>query len=279
VSDTSLLRRLRAVAASFVGQTVMIVVGVLVAFNFDRWNQTRQERVTTEGQVLALHEDMAENAHQLQRVLRLQCNSLDVTRDFLRRGSLTPPPDTLQRMIGESLSWYRLEPSMAAYEVFVGSGDLTRVSDLELLETLSSFYGSARAGFEGHQESMELATAMRLALAPLGTRVFEPGMMTRRLGLPWGVQDNELAATVRSETFTGLVAQRAVNELYRLGFQGELAKLADSALVQIDQYLDLDHGGPSEVESAHGSPDLLIPALCIWPVGVQRDSVRASLMN
>lgn len=149
----------RRLAAEF----AIIFVGVVLAFQFENWRESRQDR-EREGEALqALAEDFRVNRDRLADTRRSQSLTLEALDVWLRAAAgVDPglPADSLGMFWPFAISWYGEETLSGAYDGLTSSGDLGLLRDARLRSLLSEFYGVVDAGFEDHDNEMDLLMAL-----------------------------------------------------------------------------------------------------------------------
>jgi hypothetical protein len=217
-----------------VAEFCVIIVGVLVALQFEGWRDLRRDGAREAEQLEALLGDFQSNVSRLEQTASLQRRVLDASRILLEdfeRGRSIVPPDSLAELYAGALSWYALEPVTGAYDALIASGDIGLLQSTELRRHLAEFYGEIAAGFEDHENEMDVLALMLdeskdvlLGLAPQG----------------YGVEDLEgatpeaAALLVANRSVGGLLAWKVLLARNRLRRLEMLAAAADSIVLTIE---------------------------------------------
>jgi hypothetical protein len=140
----------RSVKAALV-EMVLIVAGVLIAFQADEWNDDRKAEAGAQAQLGALVADFQANQARLDTIMQLQDRVvaaqvalLNVVHGHNER----PGADSLEVLISWSYQFFRLEPITGAYDALVSSGDVGRVNDSKLRADLAVFFGHIAKPYE-----------------------------------------------------------------------------------------------------------------------------------
>jgi hypothetical protein len=161
-----------------VAEFCVIIVGVLVALQFEGWRDLRRDEAREVEQLEALLGDFQSNVSRLEQTLVLQRSVLEASAVLLEEfqaGRSTRSPSTVSRLFADALSWYAVEPVTGAYDALIASGDIGLLQSTDLRRRLAEFYGEIAAGFEDHENEMDVLALMLdeskgvlLGLAPQG---------------------------------------------------------------------------------------------------------------
>ena len=133
------------------GQVFLIVVGVLIAFQADEWNDDREADNRAQAQLVALAADFRANQARLDPIMRDQDRVVEAQVELLaviHGHAPRPPADSLIVLISWGYQFFRFEPITGAYDALVSSGDLGRVRDSELRVELAAFFGHIARPYE-----------------------------------------------------------------------------------------------------------------------------------
>jgi hypothetical protein len=165
---------------------VVIVGSILLALAADAWWDGRNDREQGEALVASLASDYQENITRLDDVIGRQEQIVAAIRELVMiiDGDVQrPAADSVVRLINEASNRQRFERVRGGYEAILGAGDLTLISNRELLRELAAFAGLAEEEFEDTEESRLHVMVMHESLGPLGTGLL--GSYGRdRLNLP-----------------------------------------------------------------------------------------------
>lgn len=173
------------------GELVVIVSGVLIAFQVESWRENIQAREREQAQLVALKADFEENALRLQDAERFQRRALRSFSRVLAFGSGDAPmlpADSAYRAFRHIRQFSRFEPVTGAYDALVSSGDLRLLQSQELRAELAAFAGAAGDGYEDEG----LAERLRAEFTLLGTRTVPMAWMAGDLGTVESFGDSEI---------------------------------------------------------------------------------------
>lgn len=172
-------------------ELVVIVFGVLIAFQVESWRENVQAREREQAQLLALKADFEENLLRLQDAERFQRRALQSFSRVLAIGSGDAPmlpADSAYRAFRHIRQFSRLEAVTGAYDALLSSGDLRLLQSQELRAELAAFAGAAGDGYEDEG----LAELLRAEFTLLGTRTVPIARMARDLGTVESFGDSEI---------------------------------------------------------------------------------------
>lgn len=185
------VRDRKSVGLRVLGDLIVIVAGVLIAFQVENWRENVQARQREQAQLVALAADFEENAARLRDAESFQRRALRAYGRVLAIGNgdaPMPPADSAYRDFRHIRQFARLEPVTGAYDAMVSSGDLRLLQSQELRAELAAFAGAAGDGYEDEG----LAELLRAEFTLLGARTVPMGRMTRGLGTVESFGDDEI---------------------------------------------------------------------------------------
>lgn len=217
-----------------VAEFCVIIVGVLVALQFEGWRDLRRDEAREAEQLEALLDDFQSNVSRLEETTlaqRVVLDASDLLLDDFETGRSTRSPSTVSHLFADALSWYAVEPVTGAYDALIASGDIGLLQSTELRRRLAEFYGEIAAGFEDHENEMDVLALMLdeskevlLGLAPEG----------------YGGEDLEGASAeaasllVANRSLGGLLGWKILLARNRLRRLEMLAAAADSIVLTIE---------------------------------------------
>jgi len=221
-----------------VAEFAIIFVGVVLAFQFENWRESRQDR-EREGEALqALAEDFRVNRDRLSETRRSQSMTVQALGVWLRAAAGKDPvasADSLGVFWPYAISWYGEETLSGAYDGLTSSGDLGLLRDARLRSLLSEFYGVVDAGFEDHDNEMDLLMALIDLSREESGRIVAPEGDLDRLGKLVDPRDVE---SIRSDPgLHGLLAWKMLMARNRLNRLDWLMDRADTIAALLPQPL------------------------------------------
>ena len=114
-------------AGRLLAEFAIIFVGVVLAFQFENWRETRVDREREREALAALAEDFRANARNLDETLVAQRRTSDAVRLWLRAAAGVDPgvgTDSLGVVFGHAVSWYAEELVSGAWDGLTSSGDV-----------------------------------------------------------------------------------------------------------------------------------------------------------
>ena len=217
VKETTRSRLLRAVT-----EFVVIVVGVLVALQFEEWRDEREAQSRGRAAVVALRADLAETLARIEGDIRRQNRTLEAQRQLLQlsEGSADlPPPDSMAALVTRAIMYQRLEPVTGSYDALVNAGDLRIIPDSELRSELAALFAVMGEGYEDEGLSMALRMQMIAALANTSDALAVTGSALRGpLGLPPGGRTAEYRALLDDPSYITMLMMVMLAEKYQLDY-------------------------------------------------------------
>lgn len=179
----------RILALRLLAEFAIIFVGVVLAFQFESWNDRRSEYDRETEQLRALASDFDLNKAALATTIEDQAASVEEINTWrlaLSGRPITISLDSLARMYPSALSWFAEETVSGAWDALLASGDAGLISDSDLRGRLAAFYGWLDLGFEDHDNEMDVLMALtefsKVELGPMTDPVI--ASFTRDSSLP-----------------------------------------------------------------------------------------------
>jgi hypothetical protein len=214
------------------GEFVVIVVGVVVAFQFENWRIATTERNREQEHLVALQLDFSENVSRFARVIEQQQEVVDRSVALLsimeRRTRVSS--DSISLLISSAMSWFRVEPMTGAYDALVGAADVDLISNPNLRRRLAVITTSFKAGLEDHQNAMDLLSLLQFEVSPYYTDL---ALWGSEIGLGRNDPVSASQGLLANERVRGLLFQNTLLEQFRLNRQRRLAAQVDTVLTQI----------------------------------------------
>jgi len=144
-----------------IGETALVVVGILIALQINNWNENRKNNIEAHKILLSLNEDFQANSSLIKYTahkVQLMSNHTNKLIQIIDKDSLTINPDSLGAYItvGAS-SWWRDKTVSNTYDALSGSGNINLISNKKLKKLLADFYASTKSGFEDENNLEQLA--------------------------------------------------------------------------------------------------------------------------
>ena len=124
---------------------VVVVLGVFIAFQVDRWYEAQQAESQALAHYDSLAADFAKNRERLLKAIGYadrQVNAALSLRNEARRTRVVLSIQELNRLFSETSGLPTFEAVDFAYQNLINSGELVGIKDLELRERLAEFYAS-----------------------------------------------------------------------------------------------------------------------------------------
>jgi hypothetical protein len=124
---------------------VVVVLGVFVAFQVDRWYEAQQAESRALAHFDSLAADFAQNRERLLKAIGYadrQISAALALRNEARRAEAVLSIPELNRLYSETSGLPTFEAVDFAYRNLINSGELAGIKDLELRERLAEFYAS-----------------------------------------------------------------------------------------------------------------------------------------
>jgi hypothetical protein len=226
----------RGVLPRIAGEFLLVVAGVLVAFQFDNWRATEIASRQAQEQLADVHADLLENQRRLAEVLGLQQMIVDRGRALLSimDQQVDIAGDSISSLMMGAIAFAEVEPVTSAYDALINSGDMRRIPNPDLLRRLAAFHGELSAGFEDHQNSVNLQHSIEVQLSPY---VADVAPWRAYVGLPEVDPTRAAAVLMSDKSFKGLLFLKLTMEQNRLDRHQNLAAAVDSMLALVEQEL------------------------------------------
>jgi hypothetical protein len=146
-----------------VGEVLLIIVSVLIAFQLEGVREERQAQSRADAQLRALLADLQDNQQRLQGVIRAQQRVVSAGRTVVRISNgnePVPAMDSVVFAVSYATQFFRLEPVTGAYDALVASGDLRLIRNDTLRSALANFMSDVREG----NEDEEISSLLRVEL-------------------------------------------------------------------------------------------------------------------
>ena len=147
----------------------IIVVGVLVALQVEAWRDRSLASDRESEQLEALRADFEVNRQRYVDTIEDQRRMMQHSESLLSvmAGRTPVSPDSVGRLLAfGALSWYEVEPVTGAYDALIASGDIGLIQDTELRRELADFFAELQAGFEDHDNLMDILAELQRRAAP-----------------------------------------------------------------------------------------------------------------
>jgi len=144
-------------------ELILIIVGVLLAFQVDAYREKRDNQSRTLTQLNAIRSELSENLSRLDRVIDLQEVVTTAQITVLRIANSEEPfpdRDEMGQNIRRATMFFRTEPITGAYDSLVASGDLRIIDDPSLRAELATFMEDLRTPFEDEESSLLFRTEL-----------------------------------------------------------------------------------------------------------------------
>ena len=172
-------RRRWALAGRAAGEVLLVVVGILIAFQFEDWRAARQVAQEEERVLRSIDADLEQTLARIDDVRGFQSRALEAkwTLVSMALGEQTAATaDSLATLVTWAGTWWRLEPVTETYDALVGAGELDLIQDRELRGELAALASDLDFGYEDEMETQALLMEMsrresRLGLVPLTRRL------------------------------------------------------------------------------------------------------------
>ena len=134
------------------------------------------------------------------------------------------------------MSWYEVEPVTGAYDALIASGDIGLIQDVALRRELADFFAELQAGFEDHDNVMDILAELQRRAAPWLASI-APSRPGVQYDSPPSESEGVAQAVLADETFRGLLVLKLRLESNRLLRQEEGADAVERILALLDERL------------------------------------------
>ena len=215
-----------SLAVRLLSEFAIIFVGLVLAFQFENWRESRVDAERAEEALAALAADFEVNLRRLDETRIQQQRTVDAIHVWLRATSgldAGASPDSLGWIFPTAISWYAEETVSGAWDALTSSGDLGLLRDAELRGRLAEFYGWIDTGFEDHDNEMDiLALLIDRTAGEVGPLLTPEGRLIR-------LSDRTME---RPATAPGVAALVAIPELR--GLLAWKTMVAENRLARLD---------------------------------------------
>ena len=130
---------------------IVVVVGVFLAFQVERWYDNRRLESTESVHLAALTEDFALIREDLEWNIERQKKSTNATLVLLEERTREPielSHDKFYSLLDDALLDVAFSAVSRAYDVLVATGEIEALRDDSLRSALADFYGEAKQGID-----------------------------------------------------------------------------------------------------------------------------------
>ena len=125
-----------------IGEFLIVVIGILAAFQLDEWKENRDEAKLVNEYLtdikVGLESDSAFYEKALEYFDKIN-EEIQLTKDYLKSGQLNLPPDG-QESLRKLTDWYRIYISNTAFEDLNNAGRLNLIDNKNLRYNLIAYY-------------------------------------------------------------------------------------------------------------------------------------------
>ena len=134
----------RSVLFRMIGESVLIVVSILLALSADAWLDSRNQAAQLDGHVAALARDFDTMLERVNASHNAANRGVDSGRhlSILMQEGSEIDPDLARELLWHLIFYEVFSPSVAAYQALVASGNLELLDNDELKLELADFFGS-----------------------------------------------------------------------------------------------------------------------------------------
>jgi hypothetical protein len=217
-------------------EIVLVVIGILIAFQINNWNQNRIQLKQEQKILLSLKTDFIESKVRLLESMGMQKNVVRKSSDLIKiyEGKIPRPIiDSITNFLTfGALGWYCPELLTGAYDTYINAGNLELIRNDKLITMLAEYFSIVESGFEDQETSMNLLNNMQTIIAPFGVELYY-NPLKRRIGLDSAKRPREDMAIdflFKQDAFCGNLIHRTMVEYLRYSIQEDM-------LVKIDEIL------------------------------------------
>jgi hypothetical protein len=143
-------------------ELVVVVVGVFIAFQVERWYEQRRLESTESAHLVALVEDFALIREDLEWNIERQKRSTQAVLILLEekvRDPIEISHDRFYSLLDEALLGVGFSVVSRTYDVLIATGDIDALRDDSLKSALADFYGEAAQGVDwGRKQDRKIQT-------------------------------------------------------------------------------------------------------------------------
>ena len=132
---------------------VVVIAGIFIAFQVDRWYETKRLESEEEGHLIALAEDFAANRKDVERVIGRHNRAIDAVFVLLAYDKGDPVDisnDDFYDLLADVQSGGSFDPTRYAYDLLIATGDIKSIRDDRLKSEMAAFF----SGVEGSVASI-----------------------------------------------------------------------------------------------------------------------------
>jgi len=132
---------------------VVVIVGIFIAFQVDRWYETKRLESEEEGYLIALAEDFAASREDIERVIGRHSRATDAVFVLLaydKGGPVEISNDDFYSLLADVQLTGTFDPTRYAYDLLIATGDIESIRDDRLKSEMAAFF----AGVEGSVSSI-----------------------------------------------------------------------------------------------------------------------------
>ncbi len=228
-----------------VGEIFLVMIGILLAFQVNNWNQNNKNHKKEISILNSLENEYKENSKRYEQTIRMQQKVVVYSRSLiqcLEKKDLNYKRDSINTfiMMG-ALNYVRAEPLIGTYQSLM-DGDLSLIKNELLKSKLASFSAEIIMGFEDEMASMNLLNQLHVEL---GTTV-EPLLSTRlrkRYGLKQPMntsieyQNEVLLKMYQNPNIISPLIWKNIFEKNRLDLQRKMLNYSNEILTLIEAEL------------------------------------------
>jgi hypothetical protein len=125
-----------------VGEILLIMVGIILALQFQNWNEGRKSEQQRRELIENLKADFQTNLMRLEEIIPVGVNSLEKTKLFLGIAGGDNSDlslNELKTLAGEAYSGFRFRPTLPAYEAAITTGSIGLIGSPELNKLFIQF--------------------------------------------------------------------------------------------------------------------------------------------
>ena len=124
-----------------IGEFLIVVIGILVAFQLDAWKENRDESMLVKEYLTDIRVGLVTDSAFYQNALGYFddiSSEIDITKRYLKQGNLELPQDG-QVSLRRISAWYRIYVSNTAFEDLYNSGRINLIDNKSLRYNLISY--------------------------------------------------------------------------------------------------------------------------------------------
>lgn len=144
------------------------------------------------------------------------------------------PGDSISSLLWGAIAFHEVEFVTSAYDALITSGDMRLIPNPDLHRRLGAFHGELAAGFEDHENSVNLQHSIEVEVSPY---LVEVSPWRAEAGLPEADPTHAAAALVSDKSLAGLLHLKVLMEQNRLARHQAMAAAVDSMLVLVEEEL------------------------------------------